>query len=136
MARALTNAHLTLNSVNLTTHVKSITLNTSVDLLDTTAMGDSSRERLTGLKDWSVDVVFHQSHAVGEVDATIWAVHAGGAAVTIVIRPDAGAKSTTNPEFTGSVVLENYSPIAGTVGDNHEAPIRLMGYGTLTRDAS
>lgn len=136
MARVLTNAHLTLNGVNLTTHIKTITLNASVDLLDTTAMGDGSRERLAGLKDFALDVVFHQSFAAGEVDATLWTVYSGGSAVAIILRPDAGAKSATNPEWTGSVVLENYTPVGGSVGDNHEAPVRLLGYGTLTRDAS
>lgn len=132
MARALVNAHVTLNGVNLSTHVKSVTLNTSVDLLDATAMGDTHRERLTGIKDWSVDLVFHQSFSAAEVDATLWAVYAAGG-VTIIVRPDAGSVSTTNPNYTGTVILENYSPIAGSVGENHEAPVRLMGHGTLTR---
>jgi hypothetical protein len=131
----LTNAHLTVNSVDLSDHVRSVTVNYSAELQDTTAMSDTSRGRLAGLKEWSVDVDFNQDYAASKVDATLFGL-VGAAAFTIAVRPVAATITTTNPEYTGSALLESYTPISGSVGDGATASVRLVGTATLTRSTS
>ncbi len=46
------NIDLSGSPVDLSDHVLSITINTEVDLQEDTAMGDTFRTRLAGLKDW------------------------------------------------------------------------------------
>ena len=129
--QVLTNAHLTVNSVNLSDHVRSITLRYAADLQDITAMSDTTRNRLGGLKDWSFDVEFNQDFAAANVDATLFPIV--GSSVAIIVRPDAGAVSATNPNFTGNAIIESYQPVGGAVGDAHTAPVTFQGNGTLTR---
>jgi hypothetical protein len=132
--QVLTNAHLTVNGVNLSDHVRSITLRYAAELQDITAMGDSSRARLGGLKDWSFEVEFNQDYAAASVDATLFPIV--GTSVAIIIRADAGAVSATNPNFTGNAILESYQPVGGGVGGTHVAPVTFQGNGTLTRATS
>jgi len=130
------NVHLTVDSVDLSDHVKTATLEYSSELQDDTTHSEDSRGRLPGLKDWSVTVEFAQDYAAGKVDATLWSIHDGAAAVAIVLRPDAGAKSATNPEYTGNVVLETGQGMGGKVGDLHMAPVTFRGDGDLARATS
>lgn len=130
-SQVLTNAYILLNAVNLSAFVTGVTLNYSADIAEDTAMGDTAKSRLSGLKDWSVDIDFNQDYAASAVDVTLFGIV--GSSVAIELRADAGAVSVTNPKFTGNVILESYSPISGSVGDKHSTKISLKGNGALTR---
>ena len=95
-------------------------------------MSANSKQRIAGLKDWSVDVELNQDFAAASVDATLFPL-VGAAAFAIEIRPDAGAVSATNPKFTGNALLESYPPISGSVGELATVSITLQGDGDLTR---
>lgn len=131
-------AFLSVNAVVLSDHVESLTLNYSADTPEKTSMGDDSKTRLPGLKDWSIDVTFRQDFiapGAGAVDATLFSL-IGAAAFAIEVRPTADAVGVTNPKFTGNALLSNYSPLGGTIGDVAAAPITLVGDGDLTRATS
>jgi len=73
MARiVLTNAFVTINAVNLSDHISSVTLSTTEDIVETTAFGSSARTRVAGLLDNSVTLEFHQDYAASSVEATIY----------------------------------------------------------------
>lgn len=129
--QVFTNAFLSIGGTDLSDHVRQVTLEYSAELQDITAMGDDTRNRLGGLKDWSISVEFNQDYAASEVDATLFSIV--GASSAIVLRPDAGAVSATNPEFTGNAILESYQPMGGSVGDAHVSPATLQGTGDLSR---
>jgi hypothetical protein len=121
----LRNAYLSVNAVNLSARVRQVTVNYSAEIPDKTAMSNTSRARLGGLKDWSLDVEFLQDFDAGQVDATIFPIV--GTQIAIEVRPDAGAVSATNPKYTGNGIIESYSPIAGAVGDTAMTPVRIVG---------
>lgn len=127
----LTNARVEVNSVDLSTYVRQVTLNTEVDAQETTAMGATYRARLGGLKDWSADVEFNQDFALAAVDATLWPLI--GVATTVKIRPTASTIGPTNPEYSGSGILESYPPLDGSVGDAAMTSVTFTGAGTLSR---
>lgn len=131
----LTNAYCLLNAVDLSDHVKQITVNFKADTPENTAMSQTTRNRLAGLKDWDVDIEFNQDFALAKVDATLFPL-VGAAAFAIEFRPDAGARSTTNPGYTGNALLADYKILGNKVGDVAGTPIKLMGTGTLTRNTS
>lgn len=133
-AFVLDNAFLSVNAVTLSDHVRSVTLTYGADMQDKTAMGDLTRTRLGGLKDWSLQVEWNQDHDAAEVDATLFGIV--GTSVALILRPDAGVVSATNPEFTGNALLESYDIIAGAVGDVAQAPTTFQGDGTLARATS
>lgn len=129
-----TDAHLSLGGTDLSDHVRSVTLNYSAETGDITAMGDDTRERIGGLKDWSLDVEFNQDYAASEIDATLFSLV--GTSVAIVLRPDSAAVGSTNPEFTGNGILESYQPVGGSIGEVHTSPVRFSSAGTLARATS
>lgn len=128
----LKNAYAVINGVNLSDHVKSITINYAAEILEKTTMSANSKQRIAGLKDWSVDVELNQDFAAASVDATLFPL-VGAAAFAIEIRPDAGAVAATNPKFTGNALLESYPPISGSVGELATVSITLQGDGDLAR---
>ena len=130
----LTDASLVINSVDLSDHVTSVTLNYEAELGDDTTMGSDTRTNLGGLKNWSIDVEFTQNYASGKVDATLWGIV--GASVPIVLKPTSGAVSATNPSYSGNGVIGSYSPIGNSVGDVAMAPVTIAPAGTLTRATS
>lgn len=129
------NASVTINTVDLSDHVRSVTLTHTADTLDETAMGDTFRNRIAGLQDWSLDVEFLSDFANAEIDHTLNAL-VGAAPFAVILKADAGATSATNPKWTGNVLLESYPIIDGTVGDLAVVRVRFVGAGTLTRGTS
>jgi hypothetical protein len=126
-------AHLVINSVDLSDRVRSVTLNYSADDLDDTNMGDDTHVHKAGLKDWSIDVEFAQDYAAGEVDATLFSL-VGADAVAIVLRPDkTNSMGATNPEYRGNGSLLSYQPVGGAVGDLHTTSANFSAAGTLSR---
>jgi hypothetical protein len=134
----LTDALVSLNGVDLSDHVKSVTITGESDEIDTTAMGTSgSREFLAGLKTWSAQVEFQQDHAAGEVDATLFPLWANGTVFACIFRPDnSDGVGATNPNFTGNAILTSYNPIAGSVGEYSQVTVPIRGTGALSRATS
>ena len=129
------NAHLTVNAVDLSARIESLTLTVTAETPETTAMSDGTRQRVASYIDWSFDVTFRQDFigpATNAVDSTLFGL-VGAAEFAIIIRPDAAVKGATNPEFTGNALLASYSPMGGSVGDVAAAPASFMGTGVLAR---
>lgn len=127
----LTDAKVTVNSVDLSTYVRQVTLNVQADEQDDTAMGDTFRSRIGGLKDWSVSLEFNQDFAAGAVDATLWPLL--GTTTVVTVKATSAANSATNPQYSGSVLVSQVNPIATGVGDLASQSITWQGAGTLSR---
>lgn len=128
---ALTDASVTIGGVNLSDHVRSVTLEVSADELEDTAMGDTYRSRIGGLKDSSWTIEFNQDFAASKVDATLFPLL--GTVATIVGKPTSAAVSATNPSYTGSALITQHSPIANGVGDLATMSVTWPGAGAVTR---
>ena len=129
-------AEVIIAGVDLSDHVRSLTFNYSGELQDATSMGDNSRVRLSGLTDWSFDVTFKQDFDSGSVDATLFSL-VGGAAIAMSVKPvKAVATGATNPKYNGNVVIENYPPLAGNIGDLAEIAASFASSGDLTRSVA
>ncbi len=130
-----TDASVVINSVDLSDDVESVTINYEAEIQDTTSMGDDTRTKLSGLKNWTVDVSFFQDFDASQVDATLFSL-VGAAAFPVAIKPTSGSPSATNPNFNGNALLRSYPPIAGAIGEVHKVGVSLEGTGTLTRSTS
>jgi hypothetical protein len=126
-----TNAYVMLNAVDLSDHVKSVTLDYKGELQDNTAMGATTRTRLGGLKDWSLEIEFFQDFAAAEVDATLFGLV--GTPFTIEVKPVNAAASPTNPRYNGTGILESYPPIGGSVGEMAMTSVSIQAAGVLSR---
>jgi hypothetical protein len=126
-----TNAFIQINAVDLSSHASEVSLNYASEMQDETAMGDSTRVRKGGLKDWSVDVTWHQDFAAGAVDATLFSLV--GTTVCVEMRPQNICSTAINPIFSGIGVIESYNPMGGSVGALLDAPTTIQSAGNLTR---
>lgn len=131
---AFVDARVEINSVVFTGLVRSVTLNVEAEDLEDTAFGDTYRSRIGGLKDWSVDLEFNQDFAASMVDVTLFPLL--GTVVTVKVRPTTAAISATNPEYSGSVLVSEYNPLDGSVGDLATTSVSWPGAGTLARATS
>ena len=113
----LTNASLVFNSVDLSDHVRSITVTMSAEDVDITAMGASSRAHAPGLRDDRVEVEFYQDFAASKVDATLSQYVGSATGATLVVKPTSSSVSSTNPSYTMTAILLDYQPLSGTVGE-------------------
>ena len=130
----LTDAYVAINSVDWSSKVREIKINTSADVVENTAMSASWKTRLPSLKDFSLDITFNQDHANSGLDDSLWALF--GTSTTFEIRPTSSSVGSSNPKWTGSAILQDYQPIGGSVGSNAELPVKFMGTGALTRAES
>lgn len=128
---AFTDAKVVINSVDLSDHVRKVKIHVQADDLDNTAMGGTYKSRLGGLKDWTLDIEFNADFAAAKVDATLWPLI--GAVTTVAINPTSAVNSPTNPQYSGSVLVKEYSPMDGSVGDLATTSFTWPGAGTLTR---
>ena len=105
-----------INSVDLSDHVKSITLNRTFDELEVTAMGDSSHRFTKGLDASTLTLSFLSDTAAASVNATLQA--AWGTTVTFSLLQTKGtAVSATNPLYSGSILVNKTTDLNGAVGD-------------------
>ena len=58
------------------------------------------------------------------MDATLFPL-VGAAQFPVIFRPHQTARGATNPEFTANMLLEEYMPVGGTVGEIQMAPVTL-----------
>lgn len=116
MAVYMTNGVVvTLNSVVLSDHVTSATINRIFEELEVTAMGDSSRKYTKGLETSTIALDFLSDTAASNVNATLQA--AWGTTVALTLKQTSAAVSATNPLFSTTVLVNNTTDINGAVGD-------------------
>ena len=111
----LTNASVVINSVDLSAHVTSVAISRSADAVETTAMGDTARTYTGGLESGTLDITFNQDYAAAKVEATLYGLV--NTSTTVVVKPVAASVSATNPSYTMSCFVAEYSPVDGSVGD-------------------
>jgi len=104
------------NSIDLSDHVTSVTLNRNFDELEVTAMGDTGHKFVKGLEASSVTIDFLNDTAASNVLATLQA--AWGTTVEVKLLQVKGtAVSATNPLYTFNVLVNGTTDINGAVGD-------------------
>jgi len=107
---------LKINSIDLSDHVTSVTLNQVADELEVTAMGDTAHKFVKGLEAGTLTVSFLNDTAASNVMATLRA--AFGTTVAVKMLQEKGtAVGATNPLYTFDILVNNLTPINGGVGD-------------------
>ncbi len=132
MARlVLTNASVVFGSTDLSDYISSISLNSTFDIVETTAFGNTAKTRVAGLADNSVTFEFHQDYATGEVEQTIYPLL--GTAVSVVAKPVAGTTTSVNPQYAFSALVSEWTPINGSVGELATASVTWPISGAITK---
>lgn len=133
MARiVLTDVQVLINtSTDISDHVASVTLNSTVNEVQTTAMGNTAITRVGGLLDNSVTLEFHQDFATSSIESIIYPLI--GTVTTMKIKPTSSATSSSNPQYVFSALCSEWTPISGAVGELSTASVTWPISGTITK---
>jgi hypothetical protein len=128
----LTNSVVTLNGTDISNDVAAITLSTSAAEVPTTSFGSGGAvTRVAGLIDNSVTLSLHNEYS--SVEGLIYPL-VGSTAVTMVIKPaGTAAAGTASPHYTFSVLVTEWSPVNGAVGELNTADVTWPISGTITK---
>lgn len=126
-----TDYNITINGTNFSSSLASVELPIEVEEQETTAFGSSWRTRIAGLRTGSITLEFHQDFAAGAIDTVLYPLL--GTNATVTVRPAGTVTSATNPAFTGTFLVTQYSPFNSTVGDLATLSVTWPLNGELTR---
>ena len=123
---------VTINGNDLSDHIAQVSLEQTSDEIETTAFGTEWRQRIGGgLKDASISIDFHQDFGANQIDARLSPLF--GSIATVVVTPTSGSVSATNPSYTGTYSVVQYSPVASSVGDLATFSVSWPSAGTVSR---
>jgi hypothetical protein len=108
---------LTVNAVDLSSLVSSVTINRSVEELSVTAMGDSGQRYVAGLEASSITIDFFNDNESQKTLQTLNSSTVFGKNVTVTVKQTSAATGPTNPLYTMSCLVNNTTPINGAVSD-------------------
>lgn len=129
----LTDAYIEVDAVDLSCFADSVEVNLS--RAEVEANDFCGQDIMQGLEQSSFTINFHSSFGVGEVNETLFPLWNTGETFVVSVRPvKAAVVSATNPEFTGTVRLMEYMPIAGEVGSLSESSVTFPVIGAMVMD--
>lgn len=125
-----TDAYLSINSVDQSDYVKSVTLTVETNMLDSETMGDTWTEKTPGVKSGSLAVEFVDDMGDGLIDNDLFDIF--GTVVAFELRPTSSAVGASNPKWTGNVAISQL-PIGGSHGELATKSVTWPTSGTVTR---
>ena len=126
----LTDASVTINTVDLSSYVTNVTFTYEKDQVETTAMGATGHVYTGGLQNLSVAIEMNQDLAAGKVFDTLWSA-VGSGSNTLVVKPL--SSGSPNPTLTvSSSFLPSAPVIQGATGDLAKTSVTFVG-GTVVK---
>lgn len=124
--------HLVVDGNDLSGYADQLTFNYSAEMQDSTTFGtDGTQTSQPGMKNFEVTVNFKHDDAAA-LDAILFGL-VGDDGFTVAFRPNSGSASSSNPEYSASMVLEGYSPPSGSIGEISTTSVTFRPAGALTR---
>lgn len=128
----LTSEYVAINGVDVSSYVRKAELSVEVEDKDVTTFGSAGwTERIGGLKSGELSIEFLNDFAASDLDSDMWALL--GTVVTFEVRPTSASVGTSNPKYTGSVLVNAWNPIEGGVGDEATVGVSYPVTGAVTR---
>lgn len=124
---------VTLAGGTVSSGVVKATVNLKYDDLDATNFASGgAKERLAGLSDGTLTLEFQQDFGASAIDSVIWGLK--GTVATFKVQP--GGTAASNIYYSGSVLVNDYSPIDSAVGDLATFSVSWPITGAVTRGTS
>lgn len=131
----LTASYISLAGVDRSSWTNKIELSAEVEEKDVTTFTSLGwKAVLGGLKSGSLALTFKNDLATGQLDETMWALF--GTVVAFEVRASNAAVGVSNPKYTGNVLIKNWNPISGSVGDVNEGSFTYPTSGAVVRATS
>jgi hypothetical protein len=127
--------YVNINANDLSAYGASGELTVEVADEDATTFGSGGwKEVLGGLKSAGLKVKFKQDMAAAAIDSIVWPLL--GTVVSFEVRATQGVRTTSNPGYTGNLLISKWSPIAGDVGKIAEVDVEWPSSGAVARQTS
>lgn len=128
-------SYVSLNATDLSANASTIELSVEVSDEDVTTFGSGGwKEVLGGLKSAGLKVKFKQDVAAAALDSIMWPLL--GTVVAFEVRLSNAARSTSNPGYTGNLLVSQWKPISGDVGSVAEVDVDFKPTGAVARQTS
>jgi hypothetical protein len=143
--QVLTDAYIALGTAVFSDHANKVTITQDIDDVEVTTFGPSGfKEYAQGMADASISMTIYQDFAgtptggTASYDATLYNLYTARGTFGVTVRPTSSTKSATNPEYTMTARLYNYTPLDGSAGDASTIDCTLRNAGTagITRSTS
>lgn len=128
----LTSEYVAINGTDLSEYCNKAELQIEVEAKDVTTFGSGgAKEFIGGLKSGTLALEFKNDFAASELDSIMWPLL--GTVVTFAVRPTSAAVGTSNPSYSGSVLVTGHNPITGGVGDEATMSLSFPTTGAISR---
>lgn len=127
--------YLSINANVLNEFTKKAELSVEVEEKDVTTYTSLGwKEVIGGLKSAELGCEFLQDFATTKLDAIMWPLL--GTVVPFEVRADQAAVGVSNPKYTGSILINGWNPLTGSVGDEATVSLGFPTSGAVTRATS
>lgn len=127
-------AFASINAVDRSSWTSNVSLAVEAEAKDVTTFASGGfKENLSGLKSGNIAFGFKNDVAVGQLDDLMWTLFIAGAAVAFEVRASNASRSTSNPGYTGNLIITNWTPISGAPGDVNEQSVTFPTTGVISR---
>lgn len=129
----LYNASVVLNGVDLSDHVESVEFVPALNSQNAAAMSDVEDYSMPGTRViGDISLNMYQDFAASKTYATLMTLWTNRTTFNAVIKADAGANATTNPQFTVAVFVKSFPVVSGSRGDRHMTQVVLAPAGVMS----
>ncbi len=128
----LTTSVLTINAQSLASWCSKMEVSAEVEEKDVTVFTSLGwKEVLGGLKSGSVALTVKNDLAASQLDSIMWPLF--GTVVPWTAKATSAAVGTSNPLYSGSLLVKSWTPISGSPGDVNEASHTYPTSGAISR---
>lgn len=128
----LTAEYVAINGTDISAYLKKGELALESDAQDSTTYGSAGwKEFLGGLKSGELSLNYLNDVAAAALDSIMWALF--GTVVTFEVRASNAVVGASNPSYSGSILVKEWKPIGGGVGDINAADVSYPTSGAVAR---
>jgi hypothetical protein len=120
---------LTVNAVDLSTLVTSVTINRAFDEIEVTALGDAGHRFIKGLEASSITIDFINDADTAKTLQTLQTTW--GTNTVVTFKQSSGITSPSNPLYTMTCLINNTTPANGDVASLSTQSVTWTVSGTI-----
>lgn len=133
----LKSSFISVNSNDLSQYCSKIEVAAQVEEKDVTTFASGGWKEVTGgLFSAGVNLTFFNDVSAAALDSIIWALFIAAVPTAFETRLTSSARSTSNPAYTGNLLVSKWNPISGSVGDVDGVDVSWPSSGVVLRQTS
>ncbi|MFD8531530.1 hypothetical protein ACFV0L_29330 [Streptosporangium canum] len=127
-------SYVSIAGTDLSDRCSKIEVAVEVEEKDVTTFASAGwKESVGGLASGTLALGLKQDYAAAELDATMWPLFLTRTPQTFEVRADNAIASANNPKWTGTVLIKEWKPLTGGVGDVAEVDVSWPTSGAVVR---